>query len=77
MSPQMLLKLKPGQKGRILKILGTGAIRRRILDMGLVNGAEVEVERVAPRGDPLEVKITGYHISLRKDEAANIFVEAE
>ena len=77
MSPKMLLKLKPGQKGRILKVLGSGAVQRRIMDMGLVKGAEMEVERVAPLGDPLEVKIKGYHLSLRKNEAAGIFVEEE
>jgi len=77
MGPKTLLKVRPGQKGRIVKILGAGPIQRRILDMGLVKGAEIEVERVAPLGDPLEVKVKGYHLSLRKDEAANIFVEAE
>ena len=77
MRPKMLLKLKPGQKGRILKVPGSGAVQRRIMDMGLVKGAEIEVERVAPLGDPLEVKIKGYHLSLRKSEAAGIFVEVE
>jgi len=77
MQEKRLRELKPGQKGKIVKILGAGSIHRRILDMGLVKGAEIEVERVAPLGDPLELKIKGYHLSLRKDEAANIFVEAE
>jgi len=76
-SPKMLSELKPGRKGRIVKILGAGTVQRRILDMGIVKGAEIEMERVAPLGDPLEVKIKGYHLSLRKDEAAKIFVEAE
>ena len=70
-------ELKPGRKGRIVKILGVGAVRRRILDMGVVKGAEIEVERMAPLGDPLEVKIKGYHLSLRKSEAADIFVEEQ
>ena len=43
--------------------------------MGVIPGAEVEVERVAPLGDPIEIKIKGYHLSLRKEEAANIYVE--
>jgi Fe2+ transport system protein FeoA len=74
----MLLKeLKPGKKGKIVKILGSGSIRRRILDMGVVPGAEIEMERVAPLGDPIEVKIKGYHLSLRKNEAANIHIEEE
>jgi Fe2+ transport system protein FeoA len=75
MGPKTLRELKSGRKGRIVKILGTGPAQRRILDMGLVKGAEVEVERVAPMGDPLEVRIKGYHLSLRKEEAARIFVE--
>jgi len=77
MGSKILRELKPGRKGRIVKILGAGPIQRRILDMGLVKGTEIEVERVAPLGDPLEVKIKGYHLSLRKEEAARIFVEAE
>ena len=77
MGSKILRELKPGRKGRIVKILGDGPIQRRILDMGLVRGAEVEMERVAPLGDPLEVKIKGYHLSLRKEEAARIFVEVE
>ena len=77
MSPKMLSELKPGRKGRIVKILGAGTVQRRILDMGIVKGAEIAVERVAPFGDPLEVKIKGYHLSLRKNEAAEIFVEEE
>ncbi|NOX97562.1 MAG: ferrous iron transport protein A [Nitrospirae bacterium] len=74
---KMLRELKPGDKGKITKISGGGSIYRRILDMGIVKGAEVEMERVAPLGDPVEVKIKGYHLSLRKDEAASIYVEAE
>ena len=71
----MLRELRPGEKGRIAKISGGGSVRRRILDMGVVKGADIEMERVAPLGDPIEVKIKGYHLSLRKEEAANIQVE--
>ncbi len=74
---KMLRELKPGDKGKITKISGGGSIYRRILDMGIVKGAEIEMERVAPLGDPVEVKIKGYHLSLRKDEAASIYVKAE
>jgi Fe2+ transport system protein FeoA len=70
-----LKELKPGDKGRVAKITGGGFIFRRILDMGIVKGAEVEVERVAPFGDPIEVKVKGYHLSLRKKETENILVE--
>ncbi len=72
-----LRELKPGEKAKVAKILGKGSVHRRILDMGFVKGAEVEMERVAPLGDPIEVKIKGYHLSLRKDEAANIYVEVQ
>lgn len=69
-----LKELKPGEKGRIEKIAGTGAVARRIADMGVTKGSLVEVVRVAPLGDPVDVKIKGYHLSLRKEEAAGIAV---
>ncbi|MEA1924703.1 MAG: ferrous iron transport protein A [Candidatus Altiarchaeota archaeon] len=68
-------ELKPKQKGTIIKIKGSGATHRRLLDMGLVKGSSIDVERVAPLGDPIDVKIKGYHLSLRKEEASNIIVE--
>jgi DtxR family transcriptional regulator, Mn-dependent transcriptional regulator len=71
----MTLKdLKPGEKGQIEKLSGTGAVRRRIADMGVTKGSLVEVVRVAPMGDPIDVKVKGYHLSLRKEEAADIAV---
>ncbi|MDI6758760.1 MAG: ferrous iron transport protein A [Candidatus Omnitrophota bacterium] len=73
----ILRELKPGQKGKIVKTLGSGSIHRRILDMGIIKGVEIEVERIAPLGDPIEVKIRGYHLSLRKEEAANIYVDVK
>jgi len=69
-----LQELKPGEVARVVRVSGSGSIQRRILDMGIVKGTEIEVERVAPLGDPIEVKIKGYHLSLRKEEAVNIFV---
>lgn len=77
MASKCLHELKPGEKGRIVKVAGAGGVHRRLLDMGLVSGSEVEVERVAPLGDPIEIKIKGYHLSLRKEEASNIQVEVE
>ncbi len=68
-------ELKPKQKGIIIKIKGSGATHRRLLDMGLVKGSSIDVERVAPLGDPIDVKIKGYYLSLRKEEASNIIVE--
>ena len=75
MTTKLLAELKPKQRGKVTKIKGGGAVRQRILDMGVVPGAEVEMERIAPLGDPMEIRIKGYHLSLRKEEAANIFVE--
>lgn len=77
MASKYLHELKSGERGKIVRVGGGGGIHRRLLDMGLVSGSEVEVERVAPLGDPVEIKIKGYHLSLRKEEAINIQVEAE
>jgi len=70
-----LKSLKPGQKGKVLKINVRGEINKRILEMGVTPGAVVEVERVAPLGDPIDIKVKGYHLSLRKDEAEGIEIE--
>jgi len=77
MATKSLSELRPKEKGRVVKVGGGGGIHRRLLDMGLVSGSEVEVERVAPLGDPIEIRIKGYHLSLRKEEATNIQVEVE
>ena len=70
-----LSELKPGEKAQIEKVAGGGAVKRRIRDMGVTTGSLVEVVRVAPLGDPIDVKIKGYHLSLRKEEAADISVK--
>ena len=70
-----LAALNAGEKASIIRITGNDGIRRRLLDMGVITGALVEVERVAPLGDPMEVRIKGYHLTLRKEEAARIQVE--
>lgn len=70
-----LSELDKGARGRVVRIAATGELRRRLLDMGVVPGTEVVVAGVAPLGDPIEVKVKGYHLSLRKKEAAAIFVE--
>jgi len=75
MPTKPLAQLRPNEKAVIVRVGGSGSTRRRILDMGVVPSAEVVVERVAPLGDPIEIKIKGYHLSLRKDEAAQIYVE--
>lgn len=75
MAGTSLKALKPGQKGRIIKIRGRGETNKRIAAMGMNPGSLVEVERVAPLGDPIDVKVKGYHLSLRKDDAESIEVE--
>jgi len=75
MSVKMLNELKRGEKGKIVKIGGKGGVHRRLLDMGLVSGSDIEMQRVAPLGDPIEIKVKGYNLSLRKEEAASIQVE--
>ena len=69
-------EVKCGEKASIVRISGSGSIRRRLLDMGATNGTIIEVERVAPLGDPIELKIKGYHLSLRKEEAKRIIVQS-
>ena len=75
MATKPLSELTPKDKGRIVKVGGKGGIYRRVLDMGVVSGTQIEVLRVAPLGDPIEVKLKGYNLTLRKAEAANIQVE--
>ncbi len=67
--------LKIGMSGKIIKIEGEGRIKRRIFDMGLTPGAEVFLRKKAPLGDPLEVTLRGYELTLRKDEAVNVIVK--
>ena len=70
-------RLKPGQMGRVLNVGGTGALRRRLLDMGITPGTTVMIRKVAPLGDPIELCLRGYELSIRKADAKNIEVECE
>ncbi len=72
-----LAMLRPGQRGKITKIGAIGPLKRRLLDMGVLLGVEVQVEKVAPMGDPIEIIVKNYRLSLRKSEAAGIGVEVE
>ncbi len=72
---EKLSELKAGTKCRVKEVRGSGPVKRRVLDMGIVPRSEIEVIRVAPLGDPVEFKLKGYYLSLRKEEAENIFVE--
>lgn len=70
-----LKQVKIGDTAKIIKIHGEGAIRRRIMDMGMTKGIEVYVRKVAPLGDPMELTVRGYELSLRKADAEMIEVE--
>lgn len=69
-----LSELKVGESGRVARLTGEGAVKRRIMDMGLTKGSEVVVRKVAPLGDPIEITVRGYELSIRKDEAAKVEV---
>ena len=69
-----LKSLNPGESGTIIMIKGKGPIKRRLMDMGLVRGSEIKVEKIAPLGDPIEVKIKDYSLTLRKEDAENILI---
>ncbi len=72
---QTLNQLCPGECGVVRGLRGEGALHQRLQEMGVIEGADVEVVRIAPLGDPIEIIVQGYHLSLRKAEAA--FVEVE
>ena len=72
---QTLKNAKCGDTVRVAKITGSGAIKRRIMDMGITKGVEIFVRKVAPLGDPVEITVRGYELSLRKDDAEIIEVE--
>ncbi len=72
--PTQLHLLQPGQRATITKIRGETALRRRFAEMGIIRGETILIERNAPLGDPVEYLIKGYHLALRKEEAAQIEV---
>ncbi|MGI5978371.1 MAG: FeoA family protein [Oscillospiraceae bacterium] len=70
-----LNKVRVGGSATIVKLHGEGAVRRRIMDMGVTKGANVYVRKVAPLGDPIEITVRGYELSVRKSDAAMIEVQ--
>lgn len=70
-----LRDVKIGKNAKVVKLHGEGALRRRIMDMGITKGVEVFVRKVAPLGDPLEISVRGYELSIRKGDAEMIEVE--
>lgn len=69
-----LSRLQPGESGEVLQVSATGSIRQRLLEMGFIRGARLRVEKLAPMGDPMELVIKGYHLSLRREESSCILV---
>ena len=68
-------QLQAGERATVCKICGRGALRRRLMDMGILSGVTIQMVKTAPLGDPVEYKLLGYHLSLRKSEACLIEVE--
>ncbi len=64
-----------GGRAKVVRIHGEGAVKRRIMDMGITRGVEIYVRKVAPLGDPIEITVRGYELSIRKEEALKIDVE--
>lgn len=75
MAEKTLNNLKVGGKAKIVQVKGEGALRRHLLDMGLTPHTEVMVQKVAPMGDPIEIQLRGYELTLRLDDAKNIITE--
>ena len=75
MKLKTLRDIPEGTAARVRKLHGEGALKRRIMDMGITKGSEIYVRKVAPLGDPVEVTIRGYELSLRKDDADCIEME--
>ena len=71
----LLSELKIGEKGVVTAVNGEGAIRRRLFDMGITPGVEVYLRKKAPLGDPIEIAIRGYELTLRKAEAAHVEIK--
>ena len=70
-----LKDVKIGHRVKVLRLGGEGAVKRRIMDMGITRGVEIYVRKVAPLGDPIEIMVRGYELSLRKADAEMIIVE--
>ena len=70
-----LRETKIGSAAKVVKVHGEGAVRRRIMDMGITRGVEIRITKVAPLGDPLEITVRGYELSLRKADAAMIEID--
>ena len=70
-----LKEVKIGETCKVVRLHGEGAVKRRIMDMGITKGSEIHIRKVAPLGDPVEITVRGYELSLRKADAACVDVE--
>ena len=75
MAPKRLSELEVKGSCKVVKLTGSKAIKKRLLEMGFIQGTEIYVEKVAPLGDPMELVLKGYHLSLRRNEAHDVFIE--
>ncbi len=75
MSMKTLRQAQVGETVKVVKLHGEGALRRRMMDMGITKGTEIFIRKIAPLGDPIEVNIRGYELTLRKEDAAIVEVE--
>ncbi len=70
-----LRDVEVGEDATVVRLAGEGAVKRRIMDMGITKGVRIHVVKVAPLGDPIQITVRGYELSIRKQEAANVIVE--
>jgi Fe2+ transport system protein FeoA len=77
MEIKLLGKFKPGEKGRVEKLTVLGPLRRRLLDMGITPGTEIIFNKVAPLGDPIEIRLRGYVLAIRRSEAEAVLMNVE
>lgn len=74
MEERKLSELSPNEEGDVVRVAGEGKLRRRLFDMGITPGAHIVMRKKAPFGDPIEVTVRGYELTLRKDEAVNVII---
>ena len=72
-----LREMKIGESGKVVSVTGSGDVKRRIIDLGITPGASILLKKYAPLGDPMEIRVRGYSVALRKSEAVNIVVEVD
>lgn len=77
MKKKTLRQMNIGESGKVVSITGSGDVKRRMIDLGITPGADILLKKYAPLGDPMEIRVRGYNVALRKSEAEIIVVEVE